>query len=138
MRKIKFRAKYFGDGKTWVYGDLIHKRTDKDCVIIQDDNGCGSDCSSETACQYSGYNSVDDKEIYEGDIIEQDETCRTRFVVVFDDGAFRIATDEQKACLDRHEHPYFEDYRELPSLNSALMSAPFRVIGNIFDNQDLL
>ena len=138
MRKIKFRAKYYGDGKTWIFGDLIHKHTDKECVIIQEENGCGSDCIPETVCQFTGYCDVDGNEIYEGDIIEQDETCRTRLIVVFDDCAFRIATRAQKESLDRHCHPYSEDYRELPSLNSAQMSAPFRVVGNIFENPDLI
>lgn len=130
MRTIKFKAKYEGDGKTWVYGDLIHKRTDKDCVIIQEENGCGSDCIPETVCQYTGYLDVDDMEIYEGDILEE-EGSKDRYIVVFDDGGFRLATGEQKEKLDQGRHPYFNDYRELPSLNSHLMSAPYHIVGHI-------
>lgn len=137
MRTIKFRAKYFADGMTWIYGDLIHKRTDKDCVLIQDANGLGSDCIPETICQYVSSHSADYEEIFEGDIIEEEESKR-RYVVVFDDGAFRLATKKQKESLDDGVHPLMGDYCELPILAEELMCAPFHIIGNIFDNPDKL
>lgn len=138
MRVIKFRAKYFGDGKTWVFGDLIHKRLGTDCVLIQEDNGCASDCIPETVCQFTGSTDVDDNEIFEGDIVKQDEVGGGLYVVVFYEGAFRLATKGQKESLDAGVHPYFSDYRELPTLANMMMSAPFKVVGNIFENQDML
>lgn len=138
MRKIKFRAKCSPDSKyagEWVDGGFVKCDEGDVCLIV---SAYRDNCTStyhvvpETVCQYSGYNSADDEEIYEGDIIEEEGTG-TQFIVVFDDGAFRVATAEQKESLDKGLHPYFSDYRELPSLNSYLCGAPYRVIGNIFN-----
>lgn len=87
MRQTKFRAisKSTGD---WVYGDLVHKRTEPDTVLIQDAQGVGHDADPQTVGQFTGMLDADGREIYEGDVIHSDNNSHT---ILFDDryGAFR-------------------------------------------------
>lgn len=62
MRTIKFRGKALSSNK-WVYGDLIHKRHDTSAVMIQDENGLGSDVDPETAGQFTGLFDKNGKEM---------------------------------------------------------------------------
>lgn len=139
MRHIKFKAKCSPDSRyagKWVEGGFVKCDESDVCLIISAfrDSNCTSTYHvvPETVCQYSGYNSADDEEIYEGDIIEEEGTGN-RLIVVFDDGAFRVATAEQKESLDNGRHPYFSDYQELLTLNAVIMGAPYHIVGTIFE-----
>lgn len=73
----------------------------------------------------------DNVDIYEGDLLITDDG--TVLAVVWDDSAFRLATIEQKRCVDRGEHPFFDDYHYLPVLAETLDGQPLTRIGNAFE-----
>lgn len=70
MREIKFRGKCMCSDE-WVYGDLIHKRHDRDALMIQDENGLGNDVVPESVGQFTGLYDESGNGIYEGDVIER-------------------------------------------------------------------
>ena len=134
MRKVKFRGKRLDNNK-WYYGSYVHiYGTDydwtgkpigkargmhyiesKDCVNLAVDK--------ETIGQYIGLEDENGKSIYEWDIVKVEDTYeedRPPFVgvVTFRDCSFIIKTD----CTS----------------NYRWMDYEVEVIGNIFDNKDLL
>lgn len=87
--------------------------------------------SDSVVQQFIGLKDKDGKEIYEGDILEQDvfQTCTTLTEsVIFEDGAFRISPN--------YPNTY---YRSNLNLDAVLIRAyNYKIIGNIFENPDLI
>lgn len=118
MREIKFRGKDKYTGK-WVYGSpvrnhipgtmtIVNYMSDHDIVswIVYDD----------TVGQFTGLKDNNETEIYEGDVIERQNSL---FVIIFESGLFG----------------YRNNHRELIQLGCA---SPFEIIGNIHENPELL
>lgn len=136
MREIKFRAKDKYTGK-WVYGDLIHnqKVTKKGLeprVMVG-----GYEVDEDTISQYTGLKDVNNKEIYEGDIVKW-----TFF--------FYIGSEVQKdlvgiikwyqggSIFDVIKHDIEEaGFYGISDLNTDTES-DCEIIGNIYDNKELL
>lgn len=132
MREIKFRGKCMFLNE-WVYGDLIHKRHDRNALMIQDENGLGSDVVPESVGQFTGLRDKNDKDIYEGDIVKWILTMPEVSVnggyeeydteeigeIKWDEGALQLG--EYCAAGFAYES---EDYAE--------------IIGNVHDNPELL
>ncbi len=135
-REIKFRGKDCSG--QWVYGDLIHKRHDKESVLIQDYKGLGSDVDTITIGQYTGLKDKNGKEIYEGDILtkfaninkisdpmlskEEPKYCLT--TVVYDDAAFKVTYNGKPDAVINYY--------------CGAMVKDMEVVGNIHDNPELL
>lgn len=139
MRDILFRGKRLDNGE-WVEGDYFRKyiydRYDNGSLHhligwqVTDNDGEKfndyEDVDPDTVGQYTGLQDKNGKEIWEGDIVmaetndEDHPMSELPFVIVFSDGAFCIAEDEESpwAPIDT-----FMD---------------MEVIGNIHDNPDLL
>jgi len=80
--------------------------------------------------------SDEEENIFEGDILEL--SSGERLAVVFDDGAFRLADKFQYTCLVNDVHPFLNDYDELPTLNSFMLSDAPVIAGNVYENLELL
>lgn len=88
MRAIKFRGKRYKHGNSggdWVYGDFYHTTDGRACIdqweVIE-----------KTVGQYTGHQSIDAVEVYEGDIVKNPGDDHLTSVVVWndEDGAFQL------------------------------------------------
>lgn len=123
-REIKFRAK---NKIGWIYGYLSYANIlNKKVMCIYDGNG---DCivDIDTIGQFTGFHDKNGNEIYEGDIIqlqckENKYNCLVGWNINL--GAWCISIDNK--CLG------------VKPLGEWLREDSFIVIGNIFDNPELL
>jgi uncharacterized phage protein (TIGR01671 family) len=125
MREIKFRAKT-KDTKEWVYGSYVridyHNSVDYvDIHQIILTNGHSYEVIPETIGQYIGLRDKNKIEIYEGDIVTHrngiQEVTYIEELYAFDMCVTNCVVDQEAGCVN---------------------SDGVEVIGNIFDNPDLL
>lgn len=126
MREIKFRGKRLDNGE-WIEGDLL--RMNDHWFIFPDPEPEGIDkyeVDPATVGEFTGLKDKNGKEIYEGDIMdmevfgEEDIYFHCPVLIIFIDGAFHIAEDEESVWA--------------PICNICISE----VIGNIHDNLELL
>lgn len=124
-REIEFRGKTLQD--EWIYGYIFKAQCG--AYYIEDTNNDGDDgidvrmrlVVKETVGQYTGLKDKKGTEIFEGDIVEV-KNCET-FVIKYQHNEFRfIPICNAYTFLQAHE------YNE----------SDFEVIGNIYDNKELL
>ena len=123
MREIKFRF-YDPFNETMVYqSEDVHKPNDSLYKFFTLYNAALEGENKPILMQYTCLKDANGKEIFEGDIVEGwFYQHRGNFEVVFDDGAFSlIINDEYVPCL----------YEANPNKN-------LKVIGNIYENSELL
>ena len=144
MREILFRAKRIDNGE-WVEGYYIYhiKRTicpigdsvkpeDEQHVIMQDGfsdwnmprNTVVFDIDPETVCQYTGLKDKNGKRIWENDIVRIENSM--------DEGIGNIEFYGGMWYVDGEPSNSLHDIMEYDDI------AEIEVIGNIFDNQELL
>ena len=126
MRVIKFRAQDIASNK-WLFGDIRHR---KNCVCIFEQGGnIGEQVKPETVGQYTGLVDRNGREIYEGDFINYDGSTWGGVVQWHPNGYFFINDSYGK------KYPRCDSYR---SLGDMLDGRPLIVVGNIYDNKELL
>ena len=131
-REVKFRGKLMLGKHRWVYGFYV--RVNDSHVIIQ--GGVHSlleykRCDPSTIGQMTGYKDINDKDVWEGDIVKvtsvkEDTLWQEKFA--------QVAYDPDMAAftLITKEHP-----------NGSLLSTNhlnccIEVVGNVYDNPELL
>ena len=144
MREILLRGKKVTDGE-WTYGYYIQvedflddKRHDLifeiDSVAYPDNEIVGSnEISPETLGQYTGLTDKNDTKIFEGDIVKVDDDFDTFGKMAgeirevwFKDGGFRLKPKYASSIARGDRGYWLED------------GADYEVIGNIYDNPELL
>lgn len=157
MREIKFRAMAiqqdgvedheleFGIGKgDWVFGHYYYSRLEQSGIIVtQLLSESGGESSGLVEChvrvdhktkgQYSGLKDIEEKRIYEGDIVKFECNNPLSFTTYDEIGYIIFDQMLAKFCIEYHD-----DYRAgQKSITSVYMQKP-KIIGNIYDNPDLL
>ena len=126
MRTIKFRGKkLIANG--WVYGDLL-QIPNKNEARISDTYNKYYVVSLETVCQFTGLYDKNGKEIYEGDILKYNFPYDGRLKHV--SPVKFLETEASFGIKDRYEN-------EIPLYRIAANNY-FEVIGNIYENEELL
>lgn len=129
MRTIKFRGKSI-DGKEWLYGDLVSSADKKRFSILVNDKESYDECevAPETIGQFTGLHDCDGKEIYEGDVLRFGNSPS---------GVCEVKWNESLAafCIQF----FFENKVGTRPLGGwVICGRKVEVIGNIFDNPELL
>lgn len=125
MRAIKFRGKCAKDSRykgEWVYGGLLQCEKSDDVLIvysITDTCSCTYHVDPTTVGQFTGRYDKKGNEIYDGDILQDDDKRR-----------YQVTWDIQ---LSRWSLVYGSAYYSMTEVEIH-----FQVIGNIHDNPELL
>lgn len=130
MREIKFRGKRLDNGE-WVYGDYHHRAGGVHCIIDMQPDFQGKvvyvviQVDADTVSQFTGHHDLNDKRIYEGDIVKftahdalGNELGNQQGVVNFKFGSYLIGG--------------YNMYDILLNDDEA------EIVGNIHDNPELL
>ena len=127
MREIKFRGQRVDNGK-WFYGYPIKQFGVLKIYQDQETKDFGEwiyEVKPETIGQYTGLKDNNDKEIYEGDMVQYKNSIEHGIgEVVFDNCGFEFN------WLDRNEFP--------TSMKYLMCSSELEIIGNIYENPELL
>lgn len=85
--------------------------------------------------QFTGLKDKNSKEIYEGDIVKNEDARGGESEVVFENGCFCLKSPWMK----EQSHLQLRYYTQFYELKGARIDCmPLEVIGNIYENQDLL
>lgn len=117
-----------------MYGDLRHynrnPRTEK-WTIHDPQTGIETDIDPNTVGQYTGLKDINGKEIYEGDIVAA--------------GLSISLKDRPYGFIKWHPKGYFyihtstiDEYQDCIPMGELAKSYPLRVLGNIFDNPEMM
>lgn len=140
MREIKFRGKCI-QSKRWVYGYyFIEERDIEDGIIWRDipqiqqrygDHFQYFDVDLATVGQYAGLHDKNGREIYEGDILR--DTDGEIYYVDFIRGCFYLKTK-----YISFSHLGWTEWLPMCEIDRLANPVDFEVIGNIYDNPELL
>jgi uncharacterized phage protein (TIGR01671 family) len=143
MREILFKAKRLDNGE-WESGRVIHSEPNvtgiiNECFICR---GFGDQADvvmiqvdPETVCQYTGLTDKNGNKIWEGDIVKYIPT-KTILQVLYINGAFAVTYIPNGYSPINWEIEYEGEDYDFAISNDYLTR--LEVIGNIFDNPELL
>ena len=130
MRTIKFRGKSILTDE-WFYGDLVHSADKKRTAILVNDKDSYDECEvdPETVGQFTGLMDKNGVEIYEGDVIGC-HNPRIKHLIFYNEKQGRFI-----AALNGDIE---NDFVGLCGLDDSRWTGSKKVIGNIYDNPELL
>lgn len=143
MREILYRAISLCRGEHWVYGQPRHyarnPHTEK-WTLYDPATGIETDIDENTLGQYTGFTDIKDNKVFDGDIVRRNELPFNLVdigVVVYNEsiGSFRM-NSEKNGVTKRYDFVSSDVYRD--GYCTVVCEATFEVIGNIFDNKNLL
>lgn len=137
-----FRAKRADNGE-WVEGYYIYRRPGNSGYIVSD-NGVGffvERVVPETVCQYTGLNDKNGNKIFDGDLLDSDlypfysDGKHNYFAEIF------LLDEQLTTCIEAIRYPN----SNVRGISDGLIdyvenfhSENWEIIGNIFDNPELL
>lgn len=132
MREILFKAKCAEEPYDWVEGYL--NKCEREFIISNDD-GWGIFINPDTICQYTGLTDKNSNKIWENDIVKYH----------FGDDVAPIRYGEYQSCFDSAKTAHIGFYVDWNSKKALRKDLGYwvnmidcNVIGNIFDNSELL
>jgi len=140
-REIEFRGKRLDDGQ-WLYGDLIRDNHQGYYVFPIDCNGLctANKVAPDTVGEFTGMTDKNGKKIFEGDIIYSEFSDKSNCHCL-------VGWNDEEACFGlmneynfraKQEGYDFPKFDSLVLLNFRSHAMKFEVIGNIYDNPELL
>ena len=137
MRKILFRGKVADEPDEWVYGYLRDEDTIFQQAIHEKSKCCGCGFFSvkpETIGQFTGLTDKKGTKIFEGDIVKGcSKSYKPNYIceVYFNENMCHFGLTINKGSYTKHQT---HDWLELTNAKSKKLE----VIGNIYDNSELL
>ena len=128
MREILFRGKRTDNGE-WVEGLVARYNPKFDCANIVDGFESLVPVKTETVGQYTGLTDKNGKKIFEGDIVKHYNHCDIK---EYSEDIGRVFYYTETCRFLRTSKLFPDDCPEIYS------SCEYEVIGNIYDNPELL
>ena len=137
MREIEFKAKEIGTGD-WVYGYLVRIHEDDYRIVTEDDlnyaytggydyDGSMTKIDKNTICQYTGLTDKNGNKIWENDVVE-----------AWSDGTMACGKVQQRIDGTWIMYPAWQNKTMWYFIPNEFGETTVEVIGNIFDNPELL
>ena len=142
MREILFRAKSINKYTGWVYGTPVFDENEQE-YKLRPETHTAFHIKQETLGQYTGLKDKNGKKIFEGDIIsanyypfiDEDKQNYVGVVEWLDDlSSFEYIL----RCVNSNKRGISDGINEQLESNKDLILEDFEVIGNIWDNGDLI
>lgn len=132
MREILFRGKRLDNGE-WIQGDIVQFPVHGVVRIVeQEPSYKDAEVDSDTVGQYTGLTDKNGKKIFEGDILKIYPDCD----YCEDYSISTVYSYNGVLCVDYRGDDF--DSTALGFINDVNDDADFEIIGNIYDNPELV